>query len=181
MDAASNSKFWDDPVSLEQLHEIERFYRYEAALVDERKFEQWLDFLAEDLHYWIPIRQNRQGDQMDAEFTKPGESAYIEDDKATMQIRVAKLDTGYAWAEEPPSRTRHLITNVQATRTDDGEFHVTSNFAIYRNKNESEVDWWVGLREDVLRPDETTRFKIVKRAVFLDQTIITSKNLSTFF
>ncbi|MGQ4619390.1 3-phenylpropionate/cinnamic acid dioxygenase subunit beta [Nocardia sp. R7R-8] len=181
MDIASNDIFWQQPVSMEHLHEIELFYRREAALLDERKFDQWLELLAEDLHYWIPIRQNRQGDQMGDEFTKPGENALIDDDKTTMRIRVGKLDTGYAWAEEPPSRTRHVITNVMATEIEGGDLHVVSDFIIYRNKNESEVDWWVGLREDVLRRDENTKFQVAKRSVYLDQTVIISKNLSTFF
>lgn len=181
MDIASNSTFWEKPVGMEKLHEIELFYRHEAALLDERKFDAWLVLLGEDLHYWVPIRQNRQGDQMAEEFTKPGENALIDDDKITMRIRVGKLDTGYAWAEEPPSRTRHVVSNVMATDTDNGHLHVVSNFIIYRSKNESEVDWWVGLREDILRRDERTKFQVVKRSVYLDQTVIMSKNLSTFF
>ena len=181
MNIASSDAFWESPVSMEQLHEIELFYRREAALLDERKFKEWLDLLSNDIHYWIPVRQNRQGDQMSDEFTKPGENALIDDDKLTLQVRVGKLDTGFAWAEEPPSRTRHVVANVMATETGDGELHVVSNFIIYRNKNESEVDWWVGLREDILRRDGHTRFQVAKRSVFLDQTVIISKNLSTFF
>jgi biphenyl 2,3-dioxygenase beta subunit len=106
--------------------------------------------------------------------------AYFDDPKDVLATRVRKLDTGYAWAEDPPSRTRHLYTNVRAVAVEGDEITISCNFILYRTRLEREVDWWVGRREDVLRR-ENGSFKIAKRAIFLDQTNILSKNISNFF
>ena len=37
----------------------------------------------------------------------------MDETKATLAGRIARLDTGMAWAEDPPSRTRHLVSNVE--------------------------------------------------------------------
>jgi len=40
---------------------------------------------------------------------------------------------------------------------------------------------FTGLREDVLRSDEQTGFKIANRRILMDQTVITGTNLSVLF
>jgi len=45
-----------------------------------------------------------------------GDLALIEDDRRYLEMRVARLETGMAWGEDPPSRTRHLIGNLAAER-----------------------------------------------------------------
>ena len=51
---------------------------------------------------------------------------------------------------------------------------------LYRTRLNSEVDNWVGRRTDVLRRFGAS-FKLAKRHIFLDQTVIISKNMSTIF
>ena len=94
--------------------------------------------------------------------------------------RVRKLQTGYSWAEDPPSRTRHLITNVQIRGERDGGLDVASNFHVYRTRLNSEEDSWIGHREDLLRRDGGA-FKIASRRIFLEQTVLLARNLSNFF
>lgn len=164
----------------DQQLEIEQFYYDEADLLDEHRFQEWLELFTDDSHYWMPIRQTRSSDQLDGEFTKPGEMAYFDDPKDGLATRVRKLYTGYSWAEDPPSRTRHLYTNIRAKAIDGDEVTVSCNFILYRSRLEDQEDWWVGRREDVLRRQDGT-FKIAKRTILLDQTNILSKNLSNFF
>ena len=50
-----------DRASLERLilqQELEKFLYSEARLLDERRLEEWLDLLAEEIHYWMPMRSN---------------------------------------------------------------------------------------------------------------------------
>ena len=84
-------------------HEVEQFYHREAALLDERRFEDWLELLADDLSYWMPVRETRAAGQEAGEFSRPGEGALFDETKALMIVRVRKLRTGFAWAEEPHS------------------------------------------------------------------------------
>jgi 3-phenylpropionate/cinnamic acid dioxygenase small subunit len=94
-------------------HEIHDFLVHEARLLDGRSFFDWLDLFTDDVVYWMPERYNAldMTDPSDG-ISKPGELALFEENKETLHTRVARLATGKAWAEVPPSRTRHLVTNV---------------------------------------------------------------------
>jgi 3-phenylpropionate/cinnamic acid dioxygenase small subunit len=162
-------------------HEIEQFLYAEAALLDERRFEEWLTLLADDLEYWMPVRSTRSAGDEAFEFAKLGEGAFFDDDKPSMEQRVRKLRTGFAWAEDPPSRTRHYVSNVRilAGAPETGLL-VGSNFMIYRSRLSNDTDLWAGRREDTLRRIENG-WTIAKRHLFLDHVTLDSKNLSSFF
>ena len=161
-------------------YEIEQFYYAEAALLDDRRFNDWLALFAEDARYWMPIRRTVTSNDLDREFTAPGAMAFFDDDRMMLAARVKKLASGYSWSEDPPSRTRHLVTNLRIVRDEAGELGVNTNFHLYRTRLNSEEDHWIGSRKDVLRrtPDG---LKIVTRHIFLEQTVLLSRNLSSFF
>ncbi len=161
-------------------YEVEQFLRDEAALLDAHQYEAWLEQFADDAIYFVPIRRTRMQRELDQEFTKPGEMAFFNDTKDLLRGRVAKLTTGRSWSEDPPSRTRRLITNVRVSADDGVELAVESNFLLYRTRLNSQEDTWVGSRRDTLRrTDEGLR--IAARAVFLEQTVLLARNLSNFF
>ena len=161
-------------------YEVEQFYYAEAALLDERKFHDWLALLTSDIHYWMPIRRTVMLADIDQEFTKPGGMAFFDDDKAMLEARVKKLDTGYSWSEDPPSRTRHMVFNVRILSVEGQELEVEANFHLYRTRLDSEEDSWFGRRLDRLRRVDSN-LQLARRHVFLEQTVILSRNLSNFF
>jgi biphenyl 2,3-dioxygenase beta subunit len=161
--------------------QVEDFLFLEAELLDERKFREWLDLLADDVRYWMPIRHNtleRPG-QLTDELSKPGEGYYFDDDKQSLKIRVERLYSRTAWAEMPPSRTRHLISNVRLKQDRGAELEVHSNFLVYRTRMEADQDLFVGTRQDVLRRVEGD-LKIARRTIILDQAVLAAKNISIF-
>lgn len=162
-------------------YQVEKFYYDEAALLDAHNYEAWVALFTEDTHYFMPIRRTVNRRELAKEFTKPGEMAFFDDDIKTLQGRVLKLASGTAWAEDPPSRTRHIITNVRIVDDLDGELTVESNFLLYRTRLKSEEDQWIGMRRDKLRRDPASRFVIASRHIFLEQTLLLSRNLSNFF
>jgi biphenyl 2,3-dioxygenase beta subunit len=161
-------------------HEVEQFLYDEAALLDVHDYDAWLGLFTEDAHYFMPIRRTRMARELDREFTAPDEMAWFNDSKFQLAGRVIKLQTGRSWAEDPPSRTRHLITNVRIVDDDGIEMAVHSNFHLYRTRLKSEEDSWIGSRHDVLRRTDTG-LRIAKRTIYLEQTVLLSRNLSSFF
>jgi 3-phenylpropionate/cinnamic acid dioxygenase small subunit len=162
--------------------EVEQFLFFEATLLDDRCYEEWLLLLADDIHYWMPNRSNRSEREMDRESTTPREFGIFDENKRAMVARVGQLLTGRHWAEEPPSRTRHLVTNIRIAQTATiGEYSVRSNFFVYRNRLEHTVDLWVGERQDVLRRLKPLTWEICRRKITLDQNVVLSGNLSVFF
>lgn len=165
---------------MELQFEVEQFYYDEAAALDERRFSDWFELLTDDIHYWMPIRRTRTVDESDQEFTAPGAMALFDDDKALLEKRVKKFGTGVSWSEDPPSRTRHVVTNVRILEVDGDETTVEANIHLYRTRLDSEEDSWIGRRRDVLRRVNGS-LKIAKRHIFLEQTVLLSTNLSSLF
>jgi 3-phenylpropionate/cinnamic acid dioxygenase small subunit len=169
-------------VGMELHFEIERFLVHEAKLLDDHRYDDWVELFADDVRYWMPTRTNRLGRDQAKERSGPGDVANFDEGKADLKRRVFRLNTGKAWAEDPPSRTRHLVTNVQAAAADaDGEYDVTSAFLVYRNRADTQVDVWVGERQDVLRRLAPAAWQIARRTIVLDQSTVLSSNLSVFF
>ncbi len=163
--------------------ELEQFLYAEAALLDQRRYRDWYAHLAEELRYRMPLTFNRLARERDHEYSRDDESFLFDETKASIHVRLKRLETGMAWAEEPPSRTRHMITNVrvESTATPDS-FIVHSYFHLYRARLERQVDHLVGGRTDIIRRAPTPLgWEIVKRDITLDQSTVLSNNLSMFF
>jgi 3-phenylpropionate/cinnamic acid dioxygenase small subunit len=176
----------------ELIREVEQFLYREARLLDERRFHEWLELFTDDVRYWMVTRSNlyprfsksiavlNPGRNVDDSTAEDG-LAVLDETKKTLEGRVARLETGMAWAEDPPSRTRHLITNIElASGHSLPELEVYSNFIVYRNRSETEQDFYVGTRRDILRRVEGA-LRISGRKITLDQNVLVAKNISIFF
>jgi 3-phenylpropionate/cinnamic acid dioxygenase small subunit len=100
---------------------IEAFIHHEVRLLDERRFEEWMELFAEDGFYWAP--------------TEPGQKdpsrtvSLFYDDRNAMKARFARLNHPRIHVQTPPSRTRHLVSGVAIEQGDEpGEYLVSSNF-----------------------------------------------------
>ena len=162
--------------------EIEQFLYNEAELLDERRFGEWIDLIADDIHYHMPIRRNvKFGEQYRENSDSDSEISWFDEGKETLAGRVRQINTGIHWCEEPFSRVRHLVSNIQVDNIDGDEIHVRSRFIVYTNRLTDEVNLFVGKRDDVLRRDPNTQWKIAKRTILLDQNILLEKVITTFF
>jgi 3-phenylpropionate/cinnamic acid dioxygenase small subunit len=159
--------------------ELMHFYIREAWLLDERKLKEWLDLFTDDVLYFMPRRKNVPRREQPRELTPLGDLAILEEDKRYLEMRVARLETGMAWAEDPPSRTRHLIGNLEASLLASGDAHTRTAFLVYRSHLETEHQLLSGCREDVLRKVEGA-WKVAKRTIVLDANVLLDKNLSVF-
>jgi 3-phenylpropionate/cinnamic acid dioxygenase small subunit len=177
----------------EILREAEQFLYREARLLDERRFHEWLELFTDDVRYWMGARTNRYprtskaiailspNRYVEDDHTREDELSILDENKETLAGRVARLDTGMAWAEDPPSRTRHFVANIEVAPGDSAsEIKVYSNFIVYRSRAESEEDFYVGARQDVLRRVDGA-WKIARRKLTLDQNVLSAKNVSVFF
>jgi 3-phenylpropionate/cinnamic acid dioxygenase small subunit len=162
--------------------EIENFLYHEAELLDERRYSDWIELIADDVHYYMPQRRNVKFGEQHRENSDPeSEISWFDEGKVTLVGRVRQLNTGLHWAEEPPSRVCHVVSNVQILDAQGDEVRVKSRFIVYRNRLQDEVDLFVGKREDTLRRDPDTGWKIARRTILLDQNVLLAKNITVFF
>lgn len=169
----------DQESELDQLlleRRVEQFLYKEAALLDQREQKEWLSLLDEDIEYKAPLRITRE--HVNDSFSHS--SYYYNEDYGSLQARVQRFESEYAWSERPPSRTRRFVTNVRANEREDGTIDAKSYLLLYYGQGDSEsYTFLAGRREDVLRPDDNT-FTIAKRHVFLDHAVPKIDKISVF-
>jgi 3-phenylpropionate/cinnamic acid dioxygenase small subunit len=167
--------------------QVEAFLYEEADLLDQRRYDEWLALLAEDLVYFMPMRRNvRFGEHEAHENTRlEHDISWLNEDKWTLAKRVEQIQTGVHWAEEPLSRVCHLVTNVQVLEARPSleaptEALVRSRFLVYQNRVATETYFFVGKRTDLLRQEQGA-WKLARREILLDQNVLMAKNLTVFF
>ena len=164
--------------SVETYWEAYSFLMHEAEVLDERHEREWLEMLTDDVEYLMPVRVNRERGEGDG-FSE--EAFYFEETHGSLELRVRRFETEYAWAEDPPSRTRHFVTNVRvAPGEEEDEVAVRSNLLLYRSRgSDPHQDLLSAERKDVLRKEDG-QWKLKKRVILLDHSVLTTHNLSIF-
>ena len=148
-----------NPANAPSRQEVEDLFYHEAALLDEWRLEEWLELLTEDARYEIPPTDVPEGDSRNTLFI-------IADDAVRIRSRVKQLLGKFAWAENPHSRTRRLISNVRVLGIEGEDIMVTANFAVHRMRYES-VDTYLGHYNYKLIRDGN-RLRIRERRAILD-------------
>jgi PAH dioxygenase small subunit len=149
----------------------------EADLLDSYRFAEWLEMMDPDLGYTMPVRTSQfltDGKGFDPKAT------FFDDDLESLTTRVKRLETEFAWAETPPSRTRHFISNTILEPCDDGEVRARSHFMVTRTRSDNGYQMFTGERQDTLRRADDGTLRFARRVILPDQTTITATNLSVF-
>ena len=166
------------PAGPQVREEVLEFLYREAELLDDGRLEEWLALITEDVRYRMPVRLTRErGDAPD----RSEEMQAFWDDRATLELRVRRLRTDFAWAEDPPSRTRHFVTNVRiGAGATDGELDVRSNVLVYRSRGDTtRYELISGERRDTLRRQDGG-WRLARREFLVDQASLANQNLAIF-
>jgi benzoate/toluate 1,2-dioxygenase beta subunit len=133
-------RLWQQPGEppIQELEEAcERLIKREARLLDDGEFERWIELFSRECIYWIPLgRGNDPRREVSVEFH----------DRRRLLDRVARLRTGAAYSQIPPTRTCHLLSNLEVFSCGAGELAARANFAIqtYRLGVHRALAGWCG-------------------------------------
>jgi ethylbenzene dioxygenase subunit beta len=162
-------------------HEIERFLFREARLLDANDYEGWLSMLHPDIHYWMPLIQSRYKRDK-AELYDPNRMAHFDERYDDLALRAGRFKQKTAWAEDPPTRHCHFVTNIEIESGDLLDHWTVHSLVIsLRNRNEDEETWLGGRRTDIICKLTSGDLKLLRRHIFMAQSVLLSKNLNTFF
>lgn len=165
---------FDDPRHLAAC----RFLVDEAHVLDAQDYDAWIDMLTEDVRYLMPVRvSTARGSGFD---TAPGMS-HFDEDRYSLERRVARFATEHAWTEDPPSRLRHHVTNIRCTeagRAD--ELRVDSAVMLFRSRGDVRPPAFISAgRHDLLRR-VGDGWKLARREVMVDESVLRTQNLAIF-
>ena len=153
--------------------DVEQLLYHEADLLDSGRFHEWLELLAPDLRYWAPVRAEVPRVQQEEEESR--RLPLFDETKASLELRVTRLDTGLAGVEIPPPRTRRLVSNIRVATNADGTFGVRSNFIVFRSRGFTEQWLVVGCRDD--RWARSDAWLLRERKITLDHCTLDNLSL----
>ena len=177
MQAEQVTRMSDEELVLVERNAAAYLYR-EALLLDHYRYRDWLNLLSQDVLYRAPIRTSREAAHAPG-FSEDG--FHFEETWGRLEQRVRRLETEYAWAEDPPSRVRRFVTNVLVDpESRPEEVKVSSYLLLTRARLEDVQSHFLSAeRQDVLR-DEGDGYRLLDRLILLDHTIVPTPNLGIF-
>lgn len=165
---------FDDPRHLA----AHRWIVEETYILDEQRYQDWLAILADDIHYYMPVKVTTA---LGAGYDTAPAMAHFDENKYSLSRRVARFETEHAWTEDPPSRLRHFVTNVRTFATDkDDEIIVESATLLFRSRGDVNEPAIVSAgRSDLLRKDGDG-WLLARRHLAVDESVLRTQNLAIF-
>ena len=162
---------FDDPRYLA----ASRFLIEEAAILDAGEWAEWLVRLTDDVRYVMPVRVTTVRGYEAADGM-----AHFDEDRYAIEKRVHRLLTEHAWTEDPPSRTRHLVTNIRTFPGDGDSVRVESTVLLFRSRGDDrEAEYVCALRRDVLR-QAADGYQLAERLITVEEAVLRTQNLAIF-
>jgi phthalate 3,4-dioxygenase beta subunit len=156
--------------------EAHQFLVEEAALLDAADYEGWLGLLTEDVEYVMPVRVTTA---RGAGFDSLGDMAHFDENLYSLRKRVQRFATEHAWTEDPPSRTRHFVSNVR-TFESGVDLVVESALLLFRSRGDTrEADLVSAGRTDLLRAGPEG-LRLARREIMVDESVLRTQNLAVF-
>lgn len=100
--------------------EVETFLYRQAALLDARRWQDWIDLFTDDGVYWMPIAPE-QTDWL-------GQPSIFAEDRLLMEVRMGRLQHPNAWSQAAMWGTNHLVGNVIVESVQGDAVQVYSRF-----------------------------------------------------
>src|SRR5215471_14986176 len=138
-------------------HQIENFLYREARLMDENAYDEWLALWDDDALYWVPAN--------DDDIDPQRHVSIVYENKTRLEDRITRLKSGAAYAQDPKSRMRRVIANIEIEEGDAGLVTVYSNFNLTELRR-SQQRTFAGRTIHKLKPDGAS-FTIVYKKVLL--------------
>ena len=154
-----------------------QFLVEEEALLDAADYAGWLGLLTDDIRYLMPVRVTTA---RGAGFDSLPDMAHFDEDMYALRKRVQRLATEHAWAEDPPSRTRHFVTNVRTFRNGTGTLRVESAVLMFRSRGDTRAaDLLSAGRTDLLL-ETSAGLRLARREITVDESVLRTQNLAVF-
>ncbi|HEY7436322.1 MAG TPA: aromatic-ring-hydroxylating dioxygenase subunit beta [Methylomirabilota bacterium] len=142
---------------------VVEFLHREARLADEARYAEWQALWTDDAIYWVPATTDPAADP-------DTHLSHIYDNRARLETRIKLLQTGHRYSQEPASRMRRLISNIEVAEGRDGELIAGSNFILAELSVQArpEMHWWVGRATHHLRRVDGQMRMSVKKVVLIN-------------
>jgi phthalate 3,4-dioxygenase beta subunit len=159
-------------------HDVTTWLYWEAQLLDQRRFREWLSLLTDDVRYRMPVTVTTM---RRTPHLSLGALAHFDEDRYSLEKRVERLEGDHAWTEDPPSRARRFVSNVRVAPVDGSDDVAASSYVLlYRSRGDDRPADLVSVeRTDRLRP-APGGWRLAIRDIVVDEAVLRTQNLALF-
>ena len=132
------------------------FVYAETRLLDDQRFDEWLELFTEDGYYWMPLTH----DQPDPKLY----TSLLYEDKLLLKVRIERLHGKRTFSQQPQSRCHHLIQQptVESADEEKGEYVVRSAFHYVETRIDQQALYAGWTHHHLVRQDGTLRIRLKK-------------------
>ena len=148
--------------------EVARLLMREAELLDERRWDEWLELMAPDVEYWIPAWHS------ESELTNdPGNelSLIYYDSRIGLEDRVFRLKSKQSLVSTPMPRTCHFVSNIRTEFLVDGNCRTKANWQVHSYRQE-QANMFFGFYQYLLAPRGDGHWRIQKKKIVVMNELI---------
>jgi 3-phenylpropionate/cinnamic acid dioxygenase small subunit len=166
-------------VPADRVVELTQVLHHEALLLDDGRYEDWLEMLDPDIRYTAPVPTDELGEMVRRDGAPT--LSLFDDGLAQLQLRVAKIRTGLSQSENPPSRAVRMIGTIEVLAAPTTDEHpVRSAFVLYRHRRQRQIEILAGHRDDRWRRGPAG-WRLVRREVRFAANVLPTKSLSLLY
>lgn len=188
METPSAGEAWNQEPDAVHVQLLTQLLAREAYLLDTNRYDDWLELLHPSIRYRVPIPEWVVGRSGAEDALGEGADAlafrYFDETYEGLRLRVARLNTGLAHGEMPPSMTARVVgvplVERRADESDEAVYSVVSHFALHQTRHENRMDLFAGRREDEWCIGSGAAAMLKARTVHLIQRVL-PRAFSTFF
>jgi phthalate 3,4-dioxygenase subunit beta len=166
------------PFSDERHQRVHEWLVEEAELLDNRRYREWLERMTDDVVYRMPVRVTSAHSLEDSMLD---DMDHFDEDRYSLGKRVERFETEHAWTEDPPSRTRHYVTNVRVWPGESEDELVAKTYVLlFRSRGDvRDHDLVSAERTDLFRTVDG-ELRLARRDVLVDESVLRTQNLAVF-
>jgi 3-phenylpropionate/cinnamic acid dioxygenase small subunit len=147
----------------EVYRELERFLFRQSELLDQKRWQDYIDLFSEDGVYWMPVTS----DQTEWE----GSPSIFAEDKLLMEVRMGRVMHPTAWSQAPMWATNHLIGNVDVESIDGDQIQVRSRFHMMELRRDDVRHFGGTYRHTLVRTPAGLKIQLQRVDMFNSQAI----------
>lgn len=118
-------------MNLDLLKRVEQFLYHEARLMDEQRYDEWLSLWTEELTYFVPVNEEDSDPKRHV--------TLIYDNRRRLEDRIEQLKSHVHWSQEPRSRLRRVVSNVEVSSGADAQVESQSNFVVVEVRRDQQM------------------------------------------
>ncbi len=154
--------------------ELASLLTYEAWLLDNGEYDRWLALMAPELRYVVPVRRRMPKEGLDMDSIDVTRVCHFNDGKMELGFRIGRMRTGFDHYNKPAAFVRRIVGRPLLLHYDEtgGAATLTSNFMVFRAREEQEEALLVGARDDIWRRQAEGGWLLSDRLIKLDHYMV---------